>query len=325
MATLVLTPEEVRVLLPMGECIEAVAAALGTRARGGANNPLRRALRLPGGRIIGTMPGSLDEPESLGLKVVGVFPQNHGTQYDAHQGIVMLLDPENGVPQVILDASAVTAIRTAAASAVATRLLANEDAGDLALIGSGVQGHTHLEAMRCVRDIKRVRVFSASPHKREAFAERTGAEAVASAREAVEGADIVCTTTSSPEPVVEGAWLAPGCHVNAVGACVPEARELDSEAMARARLYTDSTESLKNESGGFLIAVKEGAIGNDHLIGEIGDVLIGKAPGRGAANEITLFESLGIAVEDLAAAQLVYQKARAQGVGVEVELGGLRP
>jgi ornithine cyclodeaminase len=334
MSTLVLTQPEVRRLLPMDVCMDLVQDALATLARGGCANPLRRGMRLPEGSgragLIGTMPGYLAEPEALGLKVVGVFPGNHGGEFDAHQGVVMLFDLETGVPSAILDAAEVTAIRTAAASGVATRVLAREDASDLALIGSGVQARTHLEAMRVARDLRRVRVFSPSAENRRAFAalesERTGLEVepTGSAREAVEGADLICTTTSAREPVLCGAWIAPGAHVNAAGACVPTARELDTAAVAAARVYTDRAESLRNEAGDFLIPLAEGAITDDHLVGELGDVLLGRAPGRGAPNEITLFESLGIAVEDLAAAQHVLARARAQGVGTAVELGGRR-
>jgi ornithine cyclodeaminase len=331
MSTLVLTQPEIRRLLPMDVCMDLVEGALKTLAEGGCANPLRRGMLLPDRPgLIGTMPGYLAAPEALGLKVVGVFPNNHGGEYDAHQGVVLLLDPECGVPIAILDASEVTAIRTAAASGVATRTLAREDAGDLALIGSGVQARTHLEAMRVARPLRRVRVFSPSEPNRRAFAElesaRTGlaVEAVASAREAVTGADLVCTTTSAAEPVVAGEWLAPGAHVNAAGACVPKSRELDTAAVAKARMYTDRAESLRAEAGDYLIPLGEGAIGAEHLVGELGDVLLGRAPGRGSADELTLFESLGIAVEDLAAAHYVLQRARAEGVGTDVELGGKR-
>lgn len=340
MTTLVLSPADVRRLLPMGTCIDLMEEALGALARGAAENPLRWGMRLPdSNRLLGMMPGWLRAREgaellaggeSLGLKVVAVFPDNHGTPYDSHQGVVMLFDPEDGRPQAILDASEVTAIRTAAASGLATRLLAREDAGDLAILGTGVQARTHLEAMAACRELRRVRVYSPTEANRAAFAAREGSrqgppvEACGSAREAVAGADLICTTTAAREPVLLGEWIAPGAHVNAVGACVPAARELDAAAVARARLFADSRESLESESGDFLLALREGAVGEDHCEGVLGDLITRAVPGRGAPDEVTLFKSLGLAVEDLVAAQYVHARAREQGVGVAVELGGLR-
>jgi len=330
-ATLVLTQSEIRSLLSMSVCMDLVAAALAALARGEVQNPLRQGMRLADGRsLLGLMPGSIAKPPALGLKVVTVFPGNHGTAYDAHQGVVVLFDPENGVPRAVLDASEITAIRTAAASGVATRALAREDAGDLALLGSGVQTRTHLEAMLVARNLRRVRVFSPSRANREAFGARESArhgirvEPVDSARAAVEGADLVCTTTSSKVPVLEGRWLASGCHVNAAGACLKDARELDTEAMRRARLFVDRRESALNEAGDLLIPIDEGALGAEHIQGELGEVLLGTCAGRRSSDEITLFESLGIAVEDLAAAHYLDRVGRERGAGVLVELGGKR-
>jgi ornithine cyclodeaminase len=304
----------------MRVCMDLVAEALVALARGEGQNPLRRGMRLADGKsLLGMMPGSLASPPVVGLKVVGVFPGNHATEYDSHQGVVVLFDPENGVPRAILDA---------AASGVATRTLANADAGDLALLGAGVQARTHLEAMLAVRSLRRVRVFSPTRASREAFAaresERHGirVEAVASAQAAVEGADLVCTVTSSRVPVLEGRWLRPGCHVNAAGACMKDARELDTEAVRRARLYVDRRESALNEAGDLLIPIAEGALDASHIQGELGELLLGRCAGRGAREELTLFESLGIAVEDLAVAHYLDRVGREQGAGVQVELGG---
>lgn len=329
MATRILTQAEVRRLLPMSVCIDLMADALATLARPGSNNPLRRGIRVPDTpRLLGLMPGYLAEPEALGLKAVAVFPENHGGTWDSHQGVVVLFETEHGRPIAIQDASEITAIRTAAVSAVATRLLAREDAGDLALIGSGVQARTHLEAMAQVRELRRVRVYSPTKAHREAFAAREGerhglaVESVASARAAVEGADIVCTTTSAREPVLEGAWLAPGAHVNAVGSSIPAARELDSEAVVRSRVFVDRRESTLRESGDFLVPLREGRVGEEHLLAELGEVLTDAHGGRATPDEVTLFLSLGLAVEDLAAAHYVHARAEAEGVGVTVELGG---
>jgi ornithine cyclodeaminase len=330
MSTLILSQADIRHLLPMGKCIELMAAALETLSRGDAVNPLRNGIRLPNDLgILGMMPGFMAEPQVLGLKVVAVFPGNHGTKYDSHQGVVVLFDTTHGMPIAILDASEITAIRTAAATGVATRLLAREDASDLAIVGSGVQARTHLEAMCVVRDITRVRVYSPNAERRERFAREQAAHhgveitATESARAAVENADIVCTTTSSTEPVVNGEWIAPGCHVNAVGSSVRYARELDTEAVVRSRMFVDRTESTVNESGDFIIAKKEGAVDDDHIVGEIGDILLGKLDGRQTAEEITLFDSLGLAVEDLAAAYYVYHRALEEGSGTPVDIGGL--
>ena len=327
MKILVISGAEVRRLLPMGVCVDLMAEALATLARGDALNPLRGIVRVPQVHgILGMMPGYLGNPESLGLKAISVFPGNHGTEFDSHQGVVMLFEPQHGSPVALVDASEITAIRTAAVSGVATRLLATEDAGDLAILGSGVQARTHLEAMLHVREVRRVRVFSRNRKSLDRFcAEQTvrhgiRAEAVDSAQEAVQNADIVCTTTSSREPVLEGAWLALGAHVNAVGSSVATTRELDTQAVVRSRLYVDRRESTVHEAGDYLFPLNEGAITEGHIVGEIGEILLGKLDGRGHPEEITLFKSLGLAVEDLAAAQQVYTRAREEGLGTAVEL-----
>jgi len=331
MKALILSDADIERLLPMRACMNHMARILQELEAGRAQNPLRGVLRVAGTRsLLGVMPGASDAPATLGLKAVAIFPDNHGTPYDSHQGVVVLFDRVHGGVRAILDGSAVTAIRTAAVSGVATEALARPDAGDLALLGSGVQAQTHLDAMLQARRLRRVRVFSRNAERREAFARRATArhgidvQAVASAREAVEGADLVCTVTASAEPVVQGEWLAPGAHVNAVGACTPAARELDTQAVLRAQLFVDRRESAENEAGDYLIPLREGAIGADHIRAELGAVLAGNAPGRTSPDEITLFESLGLAVEDLAAADHVVREAEAQGIGTWVALGGLR-
>jgi ornithine cyclodeaminase len=220
-----------------------------------------------------------------------------------------------------MDASSITAIRTAAVSGVATRVLAREDAGDLAILGTGVQALTHLEAMAESRRLRRVRVWSRDPARVARFAEHAservglGVEAAGSAREAVLGADLVCTVTASREPVLRGEWLAAGAHVNAVGASLPTARELDTPAMVAARLFVDRRESALNEAGDFLMPKAEGAISDAHIQAELGEVLTGAHPGRRSPEEITVFKSLGLAVEDVAAAQRIHQNALRSGAG----------
>ena len=331
METLFVRQAEVARFLPMAECVEVMAGAMEALARGETILPLRSILWLPERTgALGLMPGALLSDGVLGLKAITFFTGNEGTPFDCHQGAVLLFEAKHGRLLAVIDATSVTAIRTAAVSAVATRALARADAGDLAILGSGVQARTHLEAMRCVRKIRRVRVASRSLSNARAFAERESArggttvEAVASAHEAVEGADLICTTTSSREPILLGDWIAPGAHVNAVGSSVPSARELDAAAVAYSRLYADRRESLLSEAGDFLLARKEGAIDENHIVGEIGEVLIGQAPGRRTAEEITLFKSLGLAIEDVAAARHIYENARKTGDARFLDFGGSR-
>jgi ornithine cyclodeaminase len=326
----VISHDEVERLLPMADCVDLMADTLATLARGDAVLPLRTMVWLPDrSGLLGLMPGYLGSPPRFGLKIVSIFPGNMGTGYDSHQGAVLLFDPRVGSPLAVIDASAITAIRTAAVSGAATRVLARPDAGDLAILGAGVQAATHLEAMAAVRRLRRVRVWSRDGARARAFAHRESeaqgidVEVAPTPREAVEGADLVCTTTAAREPIVEGTWLAPGAHVNAVGACFRDARELDTAAVAMARLYVDRLESALAESGDVLIPIAEGAFDESHVVGELGDVFLRKVPGRGSAREVTLFKSLGIAVEDLAAAQRVLDQAIAQGMGVVAPLGAL--
>ena len=331
MKTRILTQSDVYALLTMNDCVPVMTDVLKTLARGDAAQPLRNVMRLPDGRgLLGMMPAYLGAPRSIGVKVITVIPGNHGTEFDAHQGAILLFEADHGCLLSVMDASSVTAIRTAAISGVATDLLARKDATKVAILGSGVQAGTHLAAMREVREIQHVSVWSCSGANALAFATRESrrheiaVEAVADAREAVTDADIICTTTSAHEPVLSGAWIRSGTHINAVGACLPTCRELDTEAVRRSRFYMDRRESVQNESGDYLIPLEEGAITEDHLVGEIGDVLLDQCPGRRTRDEVTLFKSLGLAVEDLAAAYHVYEKAKVQNVGVEIEFGGWR-
>ena len=331
METLVLEQRLVRRLLPMAECIDLMAEALRQLERGEGRNPLRTALFLPDrSGLLGMMPSTLAAAGVLGIKAVTVFPGNHGTELDSHQGAVLLFEAERGQLLAVVDAGEITAIRTAAVSGLATRLLAREDCRVLAILGSGVQAATHLEAMLAVRPIERVKVWSRTPENAKAFADRGAretpveVEAVESAREAVEGADVICTTTSSSEPVLLGDWLADGVHVNAVGSSVRTARELDTGAVARSRLFVDRRESTLNESGDFLFAQAEGAVDESHIVGELGEILDEKCAGRERDDEITLFKSLGLGVEDLAAAHHVYRRALAERLGVAVEMSGPR-
>jgi len=325
---LVLSQSDVRRLLTMPECIELMAETLSTLAKGEAVQPLRNKMAIPHG-VLGMMPAYLAPGRWLGIKLVSVFPGNHGTTYDSHQGAVLLFD-EHGSLVALLDASAVTAIRTAAVSGLATRLLARPDASRLAILGTGVQALTHLAAMRAVRAITQLRIWNRTAANAQRFAERAArehqipAEVAPSAEAAVRGADIICTVTASKEPILQGDWVSPGTHLNVVGSSVASSREIDTRAVVRSRMFVDRRESTLNEGGEFLAAKKEGAIGDDHIVAEIGELVLGLKRGREKRDEITLFKSLGIGVEDVASARFVYQKALKTGSGNSVEFGGER-
>lgn len=326
MDTHVIGHADVTRLLPMTECIEVMDGVLQTLARGDAVLPLRQIVWLPDRTgALGVMPAYLGHPRTAGAKIVSVFPGNSGTPYESHQGAILLFECEHGHMQAMVDAGSVTAIRTAAVSGVATRALARPGASDLALLGAGTQAAMHLEAMLAVRPISRVRVWNRTPERAQRFAERESElrgieiEVAPAVREAVDGADIICTTTAARSPILEGAWLSPGAHINAVGSSTPGFRELDSAAVASARLYVDRHESALNEADDIRVPLLEGAIEEGHIRGELGDLLLGAVEGRTGEQEITLFKSLGLAIEDLAAACHVYEKARDAGVGTAVD------
>ena len=320
MGVLVLSEADVRGLLPMEECIELMAEALAALERGEMSMPLRSVFRPPeAGSLMGLMPAHRVDA-AYGLKAICVFPENPQRGLDAHQGAVLLFDGETGELRAAMNASAITEIRTAAVSGVATRLLAREDARTLAILGAGVQARAHAAAMAAVRDFDSVRIWSRSREHAQALGREIDGVAVSTAEEALEGADVVCTTTTAREPIVRLEWLAPGAHVNAVGSSIPTTRELDTATMAAAALFVDRRESTLNESGDYLLAAAEGTIGPDHIRAELGELLTGKAEGRTSGDELTVFKSLGLAVEDLAAAEHLYGRAREEGAGTEVEL-----
>lgn len=327
--TLIVSHADVERLLPMAECIDVMADALAATARGEALLPLRQVLKLHSGRdAFAVMPAVLGH--AIGAKVITVFPGNDATPYESHMGVILYFDDTHGRLLAIIDASSVTAIRTAAVSGLATRLLANPGASRLAILGAGVQAMTHLEAMCAVRPISRVAVWSRGEERRERFAQwargRFALEVVtcATSEESVRGAEVICTVTSSREPVLKGEWVSPGAHLNAVGASIASARELDSQAVVQSLLYVDRRESTMAESGDFLIPRDEGLIDNAHIRGELGELVSGRAPGRTDAAQCTLFKSLGLAVEDVASARLIHERALVTGAGTWIELGGLR-
>lgn len=319
MTVLILSDADVRQLLDMPSCIAAMEEVLAELARGGLHNPLRFVTRPPADTFMGFMPAYQGGPDPVySLKEVVIAPANHGRGLDPHQGAVLIHDGVTGVLQAVLNASAITEIRTAAVSAVATKLLARPTSRRVAIIGSGVQGRSHVEAMRCVVADADVTIWSRNQANAERLAGTTGCHVAATIAEALDGADVVCTTTSSKEPIIGRAVLASGTHFNAVGSSVAHAREFDGQAVAAMSLFVDRRESTLNESGDYLDAVRETGIGPEHIRAELGELLLGRHPGRGDDDEITLFKSLGIAVEDLAAAQLCISRARDRGIGTEV-------
>jgi alanine dehydrogenase len=283
-------------LLRMEEVIPAMERALADFSSGKVVQPVRTMLPVVEYEgFLGLMPAYTGA--ALGTKLVAFYP--HNTDVPTHHATILLFKPETGEPLVSMDGRLITEVRTAAVSAVATEFLARPDASVLAIIGSGVQARSHLEALRLVRDFREVRVWS--PRRAAAFAEEHGVRAAAAAEEAVRGADVVVTATTSPTPVLSGEWLSPGVHINAVGAPRPNWRELDDEVLRRSRVYVDSREAAQKESGDVIAA--------GEISAEIGEVTAGTKPGRRSAEEITLFKSLGLAVEDVATAELVYRKA----------------
>lgn len=321
MAILVLNQSEVERLLDMEGCIEAMTDILEALARGELYQPLRSIAFPPGETSgMGLMPAHRSGGSAAySLKTICLFPDNPTRGLDAHQGTVTLFSGETGEVRALMNASAITAIRTAAVSAVATRLLAREDASELAILGAGVQGRSHIEAMRAVRPFERIRVASRTYAHAQALAEETGTEAVESVEEAVRGADVVVTATNAREPVLRREWLKPGTHVNAVGSSIRTTRELDTATIVAGSLFVDRRESTVNEAGDYLFPLEEGAIGPDHIRAEIGEILAGKHPGRTTPDELTVFKSLGLAVEDLAAAEYVVRRALETGAGTTVE------
>ncbi|MDW8337721.1 MAG: ornithine cyclodeaminase family protein [Thermoleophilia bacterium] len=320
--TLVLSERDVRELLDLESCIEAMADVLAALARGELHLPLRSVVAPPEAEtLFGLMPAYRGHPEPLwSLKEIVIAPANPARGLDAHQGVVLLHEGETGRVIAILNASPVTEIRTAAVSAVATRALARPGAERVAILGAGVQARAHVHAMRAVLGDPEVRIWARRPEAAEELASELGAIVAPSVDAALFGAEVVCTTTAAREPIVRKRWLAHGAHVNAVGACLPTSRELDTETIASASLFTDRRESCLAEAGDYVLAAAEGAVGPDHIKAELGEVLAGLHPGRERDDELTVFESLGIAVEDLAAAELVVRRARERGLGTEVEL-----
>lgn len=322
-----LTEAQVHALLPMPDLIEAMAPALAAFSAGTVQQPVRTVLTVgPTRAYYGVMPAAVPDPPCMGAKLVTVFSGNHARGLPSHLATILLLDPDTGSLLALLDGRYITEARTAAVSAVSARLLARPEAGTLALIGTGVQARSHLEALAHVRVLREVRAWSPSPVSRERFAHDMAGRVSApvrttmSAEDAVRGADLIVLATSSPTPVLESTWVADGAHVMAVGACRPDQREMDPALVARSTLFVDSRAAALVESGDVVQGLREGRFGEAHVRGELGQLVLGRVSGRTRADEITIFKSLGMAVEDVVAADLVYRRAVEQGAGTVLEL-----
>jgi ornithine cyclodeaminase len=303
--------EQVTKLLSMNECIQAMEEMFRDGAMGKTKLEKRSIAQIPYAEgVLMMMPAF--HKSATSAKIMTIYPANSGTRYETHQGAILLFDVEHGRLLAIVDSTSITSMRTAAVSAVATKALARTDASKLAILGSGALAASHLSAIPLVREIEEIRVWSRNLEHAKSLVQRSGMRnirCVDTAREAVEDSDIICTVTSSTQPILEGKWIRKGSHINAVGAYTPGSRELDSEAVKRSLMFVDNRESAYVEAGDFLIPRSEGVVSDSHIVGELGEVLVEKVSGRTEEGQITLFKSLGLATEDLAAAKKVYTKA----------------
>jgi len=319
---IILSHDDVADLLPMHEAIEAVEATMKQVSRGTATLPLRSAIPVGGNNKMGVMPGAIADPACFGVKMISLFPDNPARGLSSHRGAMVLFESDTGGAIAMMDASLLTAIRTAAASAVATRALAQSSASHLAIVGTGEQAQHHLDAMMCVRKIARLTIAGRSADKTAAFAARAaerypnldishGIDIEA----AMAGADIVCTVTASPTSIVKGDWVAQGAHVNIVGSSIPTMREVDDQMVILGDIWVDYLPSTLSQAGEIVDMIKAGTFSAEHLQGEIGAQLTGDIPGRSSPEQITIYRSLGIAAQDLAAAHHVLTRAKAEGRG----------
>ncbi|MDA5194234.1 ornithine cyclodeaminase family protein [Govanella unica] len=323
----VFSAADIRQLLTYPDCIEVLESAMQETSRRTVELPLRTLLQAPNRKgVLGLMPGAMTNPSYLGTKLISMFDGNTALGLSSHIGLICLFNGENGVPVALLEAGSVTAIRTACASALATKHLAREDASSLAIIGTGEEAETHLEALLCVRPITTVTVWGRTPEKVAAFIEKHqgkgGAklQSAPSVEAAVAGADIITTVTAAKTPILKGQWLTPGQHVNLVGASVASAAEADSDVVTRSRFYVDYIESTLAQAGEFLQARDAGLVTEDHILGEIGAVISGTVAGRQSPTDITVYKSLGIASQDIATAAYILNRGRSEGIGQLVTL-----
>lgn len=325
----VINSEDVSTLLAMDDLIEAMEDALRKFSLGQAVQPVRTVLPVGDHEFFGVMPAFVREPQALGAKLVTVFGRNAALNLPTHLGVIVLLSPHTGALIAVMDGQRITAARTAAVSAISATALARDDSSVMAILGTGVQARSHLEAMEIAFELSEVRVWSPTPDHQMAFLEEMQSSTTAalaganSAEQAVHGADLIVLVTSASEPVVRSEWIKPGAHVIGVGACRPNQREMDPALIARSRLFVDSRAAALVEAGDIVMGMADGAFGASHICGELGEVLAETIEGRRSSKEVTIFKSLGLAVEDVVAANLVYQRALDQDVGLELQLSGL--
>ena len=324
---LLLTERDVRAVLPMPDLIEAMGGALSAYSARRVVQPVRTVLEVGSDSgLFAVMPAALDDPPVAGAKLVTVYNRNHERGLPSHLASIVVLDHATGALVALMDGRYITEVRTAAVSAVSVKLLARPNAASLAIIGSGVQARSHLEAIRLVRQLSEVRVWSPTARHRDAFAADMSAamglpvRAAASAAEAARGADLIVLATASATPVLDDEAVAAGAHICGVGACRPDQREMPTAVIARARVFVDSRAAALKEAGDLLLPMKERAIDERHIAGELGELALGRIPGRQADSDVTIFKSLGMAVEDVVTARLVVERARAAGLGYSFEL-----
>jgi ornithine cyclodeaminase len=315
----VIDQETVRRLLTYEACIPLMREAMIALSAGQTRQTLRQIIDLDNGRMFGIMPGG--GPRNFGAKLISVFPENFAKGVQSHQGAVLLFDPETGAPTALIHAGELTAIRTAAATAAATDSLARPDASRLTILGYGEQAREHAHALAKVRPLSEIRLWGRSAERAAGLARRLEAElgrevtVAATAREAVRDADLICAVTAASEPILEGAWVADGAHVNLVGSSRDGPREADDDLVARARVFADHREGVLRQGAEVRHAIAAGLIGEDHVLGEIGEVMAGERPGRTGPSDVTLYKSLGAIVQDLFAGEFVHRRAMAENAG----------
>jgi alanine dehydrogenase len=322
-----LNEQQVHSLLPMNDLVAAMESALAKFSAREVQQPVRTVLTVgPTKAYYGLMPAYIPQPASMGAKLVTVFGDNHKKNLPSHLATILLFDPDTGMLQAIVDGRYITEARTAAVSAVSARFLANPNASTLAIIGSGVQARSHLEAYQHVRQLKEVRIWSPRAQSRQSFVDDVSpsinipVKSMDTAEQAVRGADLIVLVTSSPTPVIEDSWVSEGAHVVCVGACRPTQQEMPPQLVSRSRLYVDSKDAAVVEAGDVVMNIASGLIDQSHIVGEIGELVLGRIEGRKSPKDITVFKSLGMAVEDVVAADLVLRRAVENGAGTELTL-----
>lgn len=323
----IITESMVEEHLTMPDCIKAMRGAMIAVSNGDTTLPIRQYMPIPDTKgKMAMMPGTIADPACYGIKLVCKYVREPDSPYGTHVGMVLVFDSEKGLPLAIIEGASLTAIRTAAASALATDLMANADVDTLTIIGCGEQARRHILAMLAVRAVKTILIWGRDPQKAQSFAkamsEEIGADVTAAPdiETAVRAADLICTTTSSPEPIVKGAWLRPGAHVNLVGAAIASSAEVDEDVVTKSRFVTDYRPAAMAAAGELLRAIESGAIAENHIVAEIGEIAAGRIKGRTAKDEITVYKSLGVAAQDLAAGHWLYEKSLRLGFGTDINM-----